>query len=227
MAMAMASKERAEAVLRAPEVASDDAACCLRLLAPSSGVILDQPNRSARPVTAGENLAIVGDPADLEVVVDLLSSDATRIHEGASVSLERWGGPGALDAVVRRIEPTARTVVSALGIEEQRVDVRLDITSPRDEWAGLGHGFSVFVRIEEWRAEDVLLVPLSAVFQKDGTWFTFRVNDEIAHLAEIAIGRRDGRMAVVEAGLDQGDRVVMHPPDTIREGSTITERERF
>ncbi|MDJ0640569.1 MAG: HlyD family efflux transporter periplasmic adaptor subunit [Paracoccaceae bacterium] len=227
MAMALASKERAEAVLQEPDVTSKSAACCLRILSPANGVVLDQPNASARPVQAGENLAAIGDPTNLEVVVDLLSSDATRIREGAAASLERWGGPGALDAVVRRIEPTARTVVSALGIDEQRVDVRLEITSPRNEWAGLGHGFSVFVRIEEWRAEDVLLVPLSAVFQKDGTWFTFRANNETAHLTEIAVGRRDGRMAVVEAGLNQGDRVVMHPPDTIRDGSTITERERF
>ena len=227
LAMAQASKERAEAVLLEPEASNEDASCCLSILSPTNGVVLSQPNASARPVVAGENLMSLGDPADLEIVVDLLSADATRIRTGAPAVLDRWGGDVRLEAVVRTIEPTARSVVSALGIEEQRVDVRLEITSPKDLWAGLGTGFAVFARIEEWRAENVLLVPLSAVFQKEGDWYSIVARDGVAMQVPISIGRRDGRMAVVLDGLAEGDTVVMHPADTIRDGSSIAEREQF
>ena len=228
MSMAQAAKERAEAVLQEPELEAAGNICCVHLTAPTDGVVLAQVNASARPVRAGENLAVVGDPRDLEIVVDLLSSDATRLREGAKVSLERWGGADALSAVVRRIEPTARKVVSALGIEEQRVDVLLDITAPEERWAGLGHGFSVFARIVEWEAEDVLLIPLSAVFRTDDDWFAFMIDDgSVARKTSIEIGQRDGRQALLVRGLEVGDRVVTHPPDTLRDGSVVAERERF
>lgn len=227
LSMAHAAKERAEAVLRTEGDRQADGVCCVHMTAPATGVILSQINASARPVVAGENLASIGDPDDLEIVVDLLSGDATRIVEGARVSVERWGGEAALMGEVRRIEPTARTVVSALGIEEQRVDARIDFTSPKDAWSGLGHGFAVFVRIEEWHEKDVLLVPLSAVFQKEGAWFTFRVDGDTARLTPIAIGRRDGRVAVVVSGLEGGDAVITHPSDAIEDGRRIAERERF
>lgn len=228
MSMAQAAKERAEAVLQEPELEAAGNICCVHLTAPADGVVLAQVNASARPVRAGENLAVVGDPRDLEIVVDLLSSDATRLREGAKVSLERWGRAEALSAVVRRIEPTARKVVSALGIEEQRVDVLLDITAPEERWVGLGHGFSVFARIVEWEAEDVLLIPLSAVFRTDDDWFAFVIGDgSVARKTSIEIAQRDGRQALLVRGLEVGDRVVTHPPDTLRDGSVVTERERF
>ncbi|KNG91861.1 efflux RND transporter periplasmic adaptor subunit [Pseudaestuariivita atlantica] len=228
MSMALAAKERAQAVLQDPEIGAATGVCCVQLPAPSDGVILTQVNVSSRPVLAGENLAVVGDPRDLEIVADILSSDATRLRVGADVILERWGGAKALKGVVRRIEPTARTVVSALGIEEQRVDLLIDITSPTQEWASLGHGFSVFVRVVEWQADDTLLIPLSAVFQSDQGWFTFLVTEDfIAVRTPIELAQRDGRMAIVAVGLSAGDRVVTHPPDTLRDGSKVAERERF
>ncbi|MEL6170345.1 MAG: HlyD family efflux transporter periplasmic adaptor subunit [Pseudomonadota bacterium] len=228
LSMALAAKERAEAVLQEPDVGDQSGVCCVHLTAPADGVVLTQVNVSARPVLAGENLAVIGDPHDLEVVVDLLSTDATRLHEGADAILERWGGAEPLAGVVRRIEPTARKVVSALGIEEQRVDLLIDINSPKDDWEGLGHGFSVFARVVEWEAEDVLLVPLSAVFRTDDAWFTFVVTEgSIAQRTKIEIAERDGRMALVVSGLEAGARVVTHPPDTLRDGSAVTERERF
>lgn len=228
MAMARAARELAEARLQNPDNAGSEAACCVQLTAPADGVVLAQVNVSARPVLAGENLSVVGDPRDLEVVADLLSTDATRLTEGAEVILERWGGEAPLTGVVRRIEPTARTVVSALGIEEQRVDLLIDITSPREAWTGLGHGFSVFARMIEWEAQDVLLVPLSAVFQSGGDWFTFVVTEtNEVRRTPINLGERDGRMALVLEGLSAGMRVITHPPDTVREGSAVTERERF
>ncbi|MEM6713334.1 MAG: HlyD family efflux transporter periplasmic adaptor subunit [Pseudomonadota bacterium] len=228
MSMALAAKERAQAVLQDPEIDPDAGVCCVQLTAPSDGVVLRQVNVSSRPVLAGENLAVVGDPRDLEIVADILSSDATRLRVGADVILERWGGTDALEGVVRRIEPTARTVVSALGIEEQRVDLLIDITSPTLEWAGLGHGYSVFVRVVEWQADDALLIPLSAVFQSDQGWFTFLVTeDAVVVRTPIELAQRDGRMAIVATGLNAGDRVVTHPPDTLRDGSQVVERERF
>lgn len=227
LAMAQASYERADAVLAEPVAFDDASACCVTLRAPADGVVLSIENVSARPVVPSEKLLSVGDPSDLEVVVDLLSSDATRLAIGADARLERWGGPEALPATLRRIEPRARTVVSALGIEEQRVDAILDITAPRQDWAGLGDGFAVFVRIEEWKAEGVPLVPLSAVFQRDGGWYTFVEEDGVAREREIEIGRRDGRRAVILSGLEPGERVVTHPPDTIADGAPITERTRF
>jgi HlyD family secretion protein len=228
MSMARAAKERAEAVLQEPELGADAGVCCVQLTAPSEGVILSQVNVSARPVVAGENLAVIGDPRDLEIVADILSSDATRLRVGADVILERWGGAHALQGVLRRIEPTARTVVSALGIEEQRVDLLIDITSPKQEWAGLGHGFSVFVRVVEWEAEDALLIPLSAVFQSEKSWFTFLVGEDfVVQRTAIEIAQRDGRRALVASGLEEGDRVVSHPPDTLRDGSKVALRERF
>ena len=228
LSMAQAAKERAEAVLQDPELGTESGVCCVQLRAPSDGVVLSQVNVSARPVVAGENLAVIGDPRELEIVADILSADATRIRVGADVILERWGGAQPLKGIVRRIEPTARTVVSALGIEEQRVDLLIDITSPAQEWAGLGHGFSVFVRVVEWEADDILLVPLSAVFQSDQSWFTFLVTeDSVVVRTPIELAQRDGRKAIVVSGLNAGDRVVTHPPDTLRDGSNVAERERF
>ncbi|MEO0936522.1 MAG: efflux RND transporter periplasmic adaptor subunit [Pseudomonadota bacterium] len=228
MAMAQAAKERAEAVLQEPELGAESGLCCVHLTAPSDGVILSQVNVSARPVAAGENLAVIGDPRALEIVADILSADATRLRVGAEVVLERWGGAHPLQGVVRRIEPTARRVVSALGIEEQRVDLLIDITSPAQDWVGLGHGFSVFVKVVEWEADDTLLVPLSAVFQSDEGWFTFVVTDaSVVVRTPIELAQRDGRKAIVLGGLNAGDRVVTHPPDALRDGSTVAERERF
>lgn len=228
MSMAVAAKERAQAVLQDPEIGADSGVCCVQLTAPSDGVVLSQENVSSRPVLAGEKLAEIGDPRDLEIVADILSADATRLSVGADVILERWGGAQTLKGVVRRIEPSARTIVSALGIEEQRVDLLVDITSPEHEWAGLGHGFSVFVRVVEWEAKDALLIPLSAVFQSDEGWFTFLVaQDSVVHRTPIDIAQRDGRKALVVGGLELGDRVVSHPPDALRDGSTVIERKRF
>ncbi|KUF09358.1 efflux RND transporter periplasmic adaptor subunit [Pseudoponticoccus marisrubri] len=224
--MAVAGLERARAVLSQPDAGDAAASCCLTLTAPADGVVVEIADRSARPVVAGAPILTIGDPADLEIVVDLLSSEATRLAPGAPARVERWGGATPLSAELRLIEPAARTVVSALGIEEQRVDAVLDITSPPEARAGLGDGFAVFVRIEEWRTEDALLIPLAAVFRRGGAWFTFVVEDGVVQERGIEIGRRDGRFAVVEAGLAAGDAVILHPPDTIEPGVAVTPRAR-
>ncbi|MGH1415244.1 MAG: efflux RND transporter periplasmic adaptor subunit [Pelagimonas sp.] len=223
LSMSEAAVERAKAALAEPELHRGNGKCCLPILSPADGVVVAINGSSERPVQAGAPLLSVGDPRDLELVVDLLSSEATRLVAGAPASVERWGG-AALDAELKLIEPAARTVVSALGIEEQRVDAVLDFVSDPQDWTGLGEAFAVYVRIEEWHSKDVLLIPLSAVFQRDGQWLTY-VNDAgKARETAIDLGRRDGRHAEVLSGIEAGAEVIMHPPDSVLEGTLITLR---
>ncbi|CUH75305.1 efflux RND transporter periplasmic adaptor subunit [Tropicibacter naphthalenivorans] len=223
--MSLAAVESARAVLVTPEQVSGATACCMALTAPVDGVVVDITDENARPVVAGAQLLSIGDPSDLEIVVDLLSSEATRLKPGARASVERWGGD-PLEAELTLIEPAARTVVSALGIEEQRVDAILDLTSSPEAWKGLGQGFAAFVRIEEWRSDDTLLIPLSAIFRRDGAWFTYAVEDGVAQEVSIQIGRRDGQMAQLLQGLGEGAQIVLHPPDTVADGVAVAPRLR-
>jgi HlyD family secretion protein len=154
VAMSEGSLERAQATLARPEgdpASAED--CCVILRAPSDGVVLSIATISEHPVQAGAPLLSVGDPTDLEIVADLLSSDAVRIGPGTRAIVERWGGPDPLEATLTRIEPAAETRVSALGIEEQRVDAIFAIETPPEDRPGLGHGFAVFLRIVEWESE--------------------------------------------------------------------------
>jgi HlyD family secretion protein len=196
----------------------------VHLTAPADGVVLDLGVVSERPVVAGDLLLSIGDPVDLEIVADLLSSDAVRLEPGSRAIVERWGGPHALEARLRRIEPAARTKVSALGIEEQRVDAIFDLVSPVGERPGLGHGFSVFLRIVEWEAEDVLQVPLSALFRDGDAWAVFVAEGGRARLQPVEPGRRNDMAAEIEAGLETGDRVIVHPGDAVADGAAIAER---
>ncbi|MDT8855748.1 HlyD family efflux transporter periplasmic adaptor subunit [Paracoccaceae bacterium Fryx2] len=201
------------------------AACCVTLTAPVDGVVLAVDTISARPVAAGARLATVGDPADLVIVADLLSSDAVRLPARAGAVVERWGGEPALSALLHHVEPTARTHVSALGIEEQRVDALFDMTSPPQDRPGLGDGFSVFLRIIEWQGDHVLQVPLSATFRDGGAWSVFVVAEGRAWLRPVTLGRRNARFAAVTGGLTEGDLVVTHPGDALADGVRVAERD--
>lgn len=218
---------RARAALTGPAVASDsERSCCTRILAPADGVVLSVDVISERPVTAGTLLLTIGDPGELEIVADLLSSDAVRLPEGARASVERWGG-APLEARLRSIEPAARTKVSALGIDEQRVDAIFDLVSPAEERTGLGHGFAVFLRIVEYEEPDVLLLPLSAAFRSGDGWAVFRADGDTVQRVPVELGRRNGRVAAVTSGLDAGDRVVVHPSDKLGDGALIVQRTTF
>lgn len=221
---ARSSLERAEAALIEPstEMRATEA-CCVAITAPVDGAVLAIDVISERPVTAGERLVSIGDPADLEIVADLLSNDAVRLPNGARASVERWGGE-PFEASLSHIEPAATTKVSALGIEEQRVDAIFRIDSPHEERPGLGHGFAVFLRIIEFEKADVSTVPLSAVFRSGDGWAVFRAAGETVETVSVEIGRRNARFAEVLSGLDTGDRVVMHPSDDLENGSPIEER---
>jgi HlyD family secretion protein len=224
--LAEGSLARAQAALIEPTDTSVERGedCCVRLLAPVDGRVLSVPVVSERPVLPGATLATIGAPSDLEIVADLLSSDAVRLAPGAPAAVERWGGPDALAARLVRIEPSARTKVSALGIEEQRVDAVFEIISPPEAREGLGDGFSVFLRIVEWQTDDAVQVPLSALWRSGEDWAVFVVEDGAAVRREVEIGRRNAREAQVLSGLEPGEVVVTHPSDEVTSGTAIVDR---
>ena len=224
IAMAEGVRDRAEAALLGPEGSAGRTECCIALTAPADGVVLSIATISEHPVQAGAPLVTLGDPADLEIVAELLSSDAVRIAPGTRAIVERWGGANALEAVLTRIEPSAETRVSALGIEEQRVNVIFDIVTPVEERAGLGHGFAVFLRVIEWEDDNVLQVPLGALFRRGEGWAVFVVSDDVAEERPVTLGQRGARMAQVREGLEPGERIVTHPSEAVADGVAVIDR---
>ena len=198
---------------------------CVSVYSPVSGTVLRVVTESEGVVGSGAPLVEVGDPDRLEVVVDLLSADAVRVQSGQRVIIEAWGGERPLDGVVRRVEPFGFTKVSALGIEEQRVNVVIDITAPRDQWQRLGHGYRVEPRIVLWESNDVLRVPLSALFRQGDKWAVFVDRDGRAELREVEIGQGNGLEAELRAGLEAGERVVLHPGDRVSPGARLAQRD--
>lgn len=202
---------------------SEDNACCIEVLAPASGRVLRVLTESEQVVQPGTPLLEIGDPARLEVTVDLLSRDTIRIREGADAEIVGWGGP-AIPAQVARIEPLATTRVSALGIEEQRVQVILSLRGDPSAWQGLGHGFRVTARIAVWQGKGVLSVPVGALLRDGADWAVYALRDGKAWLTRITLGERTEDHAQVLSGLQPGDRVILHPADAIADGVAITPR---
>ena len=196
-------------------------ACCVKLRSPVDGTILKMRLKSAQAVSAGAVVADVGDPANLEIVVDLLSSDAVRVHPGSKALITEWGGDRDLSATVRRIDPAGFTKVSALGIEEQRVNVILDLDRPEPR---LGDAFRVFARIEIWHGDNILQVPLGALFRTGDDWTVFRVEGGRARLVRIRVGHMNGDAAEVTGGLQAGDRLVLYPGDTVSDDVSVKQR---
>lgn len=222
--LAIGSLERARAALIGPDLdAVSPESCCVQIHAPASGQVLSIEQVSERPVVAGERLLSIGDLHDLEITADPLSRDAVRIPDDAIAHVDRWGGPGSLTARLRQIEPSARTVVSALGIEEQRVEAVFDLTDPPDSRAGLGDGYAVRLSIVVWSAENALQIPLGALFRDSGQWATFAVRDGKAVLTPVEIGESNDRTAEVLSGLKTGDTVITHPGEGIEDGVLVTE----
>ncbi|ANK82574.1 MAG: efflux transporter periplasmic adaptor subunit [Rhizobiales bacterium NRL2] len=216
-------KQARSRLLTRPEIEERGQRCeCLPVTAPVSGVVLRVIRRSEGVVEAGAELIEIGDPADLEVAVDLLSEDAVRIEPGQPAILSGWGGPD-LAAVVRRIDPLAETRISALGIEEQRVEVVLDITNPPEDWRRLGHGFRVDVGVVLFQ-DEVLKAPLGALFREGGDWAVFVEGDGRAELRFVETGARNSLFAEIRGGLDAGESVVLYPSDRVRDGVRIEPR---
>lgn len=194
------------------------------VLSPVSGRILRVAQKSAGVVQASTPLVEVGDPAALEVVVDLLTTDAVHVKPGTAVVIHGWGGDRALAGRVRRIEPSAYTKPSALGIDEQRVNVLVAITEPREKWGELGDGYRVETRLVLWRGDRVLQVPQGAVFRHGDGWAVFRASGGTAKLTPVAIGHRGERNAEIVSGLSDGDVVAVHPGDRVKDGARIETR---
>ena len=217
-------REMARAALGRFEGEARDGAEQMAVTSPIEGVVLRVMERSGGVVQPGTPLLEIGDPSHLEVAVDVLTSDAVHIARGDRVIIERWGGDAPLAGHVRLVEPSAFTRTSALGVEEQRVNVVVDLDSPRERWARLGDGYRVETRIVVWEEEDVLTVPASAVFRRGDGWAVFRVEAGVAELAPIRPGRRTGLAVQVLDGLQAGDRVVAHPSDRVSDGVEVEPR---
>jgi HlyD family secretion protein len=199
-----------------------DAAVRTEIAAPVRGQVLRVLEADERVVTAGTPLLELGDPADLELVLDLLSTDAVKVQPGALVLVEHWGGTQTLQARVRRVEPAAFTKVSALGVEEQRVNVIADFVDPSTP---LGDGYRVEVRIVIWEGASVLKVPVSALFRCADTWCVFVVAQGKAHRRPVNIGQRNSVEAEVRQGLLPGETVILHPTPQVAEGTRVRGRE--
>jgi len=198
--------------------------CCVSVRSPVNGRVLKRHLESERVVPAGTPLLDIGDPTNLEVVVDLLSSDAVRIRTGAAAVIEGTGLTEPLSGRVRLIEPAGFTKISALGIEEQRVRTILDLTAPRASLVGLGHEYRVFVRISAWSAQSVIRVPIGALFRSGDRWAVFVTDGRYARHRPIEIGHRNSAFAEVVSGLKSGERIILHPSDRISDGVRIEQR---
>lgn len=194
------------------------------LFAPVDGRVLRVFQEDAAPVTSGMRLIEVGDPAQLEVEIEVLSTDAVRIVPGAKVWIEHWGGQLSLVARVRLVEPAGFTKVSALGVEEQRVIVLATFVDPYEKRSRLGDAFRVEARIVIWEADDVLKVPAGALFREGDGWAVFRAVSGRAVLTAVRIGQSNGLEAEVLGGLQAGDDVVLHPTDRIKDRTRIRRR---
>lgn len=241
LAAARAASQRAEAALRsarfgedvarhdlqaartALRFAGDDGVSrqgVLALKSPASGALLRLLRDSEGVIMAGAPVLEVGDPAALEVVVDVLSSDAVQLQPGMAATLERWGGE-PLAATVRRIEPVGFTRVSALGVDEQRVTVVLDIASPPEQWRRLGDGYRLEARFLLWQGENILQAPTAALFRQGEGWAVFTLKDGRAKMTPVTVGHRNGLQAEILTGLKAGDTVIVQPDGRISDGIRV------
>jgi HlyD family secretion protein len=227
--------EQARAALLAvrpgPGAAATGAAFAVR--SPVAGRVLRVPQTSEAMVALGAPLVEVGDTARMEIVAELLTVDALQAQPGALVRIERWGGPATLEGRVRRVEPAAFTKVSALGVEEQRVNVLIDITSPAAQWQMLGDGFRVAVRIVTLALDSAVQVPTSAVFPLPAAeggeaaaarMAVFVVDGGRAHQVPVTLGARNGSQAWVRQGLAAGAQVIVYPGAAVRDGVRVKAR---
>jgi HlyD family secretion protein len=189
--------------------------------APTAGRVLKRFRESEGVVNAGEALVEVGSPRTLEVEVEALSSDAVRLSPGTRVLFERWGGDYPLEGVVRTVEPFGFTKISALGVEEQRVLVIVDFSSPREQWERLGDGYRVEAVFILWEGEDVLQVPASTLFRYQEGWAAFVIENGVARRRVVEVGHRSGLTAEILSGLAVGEQVIPHPSNDIEDGTEV------
>jgi HlyD family secretion protein len=209
----------ARARLQAPAPAGR----AVEVVAPVSGLVLKRFRESESVVPVGEPLLEIGELSRTEIVADFLSTDAVRIQRGAEVLIEGWGGNDALKGRVRRVDPAGFMKVSALGVEEQRVNVVIDFADPSAA-TRLGDGYRVEVRAIVWREDNVVKVPVGGLFRRGNDWAAFLVEGEQVRLQAVELGQRNDEEAQVIRGLSPGQTVVLHPPDTLMDGARISVR---
>jgi HlyD family secretion protein len=217
---ASAEVERAKARAATPVSSAVGGAVVVK--APVDGVVLQRLRESESVIPAGEPLVEIADPQQIEIVTDLLSTDAVRVMPGARAMIEQWGGETTLAATVRRIEPAGFTKVSALGVEEQRVNVVLDFADGDEDSPLLGDAYRVETRIVLWEAPTVLKVPTNALFRDKEQWAVYVASGGRAHRAIVEIGHQTAQEAEVLDGLTEGTSVIVHPGDLVRDGTRIT-----
>jgi HlyD family secretion protein len=196
----------------------------VEIVSPVNGVVLKRYRESESVVPVGDPLLEIGEPGRMEIVADLLSTDAVRVMPGAAVLIEQWGGGHTLHGRVRRVEPSGFMKVSALGVEEQRVNVIVDFTDP-SEAARLGDGYRVEVRVVLWQEKDVVKVPVGSLFRQGEDWAVFIVDEGRVRRQVVQLGQRNDNEGQITSGLDAGTVVVLHPPDTLTDGMAVTVRE--
>jgi HlyD family secretion protein len=196
----------------------------LKIIAPVSGYVLNVFEESARMLAAGTQIMEVGDATDLEAEIELLSSDAVGVQPGAGVSVEQWGGEKPLRGKVTVIEPGGYTKVSSLGVEEQRVKVRVEFVDPLPPGTMFGDRFRVEARIVTWHGDNVLQVPTGALFRRGGDWMTFLFEGGKARQTKVEIAHNNGITAEVRSGLTEGQRVILHAPDAVANGAAVQAR---
>ena len=213
--------EAAQAVLNYAGAMAGEAPAPVGLRAPVDGRVLKRMQESAGVVAAGQPLVEVGDTRALEVEVEVLSRDAVRIEPGGRVQFQRWGGGEVLEGRVRIVEPAGFTKISALGVEEQRVLVIADLIDPPAAWQRLGDGYRVEARFITWAQEDALTAPASALFRRGDAWEAFAVEDGRARRVSVTPGRSSGLTTEIVRGLEDGQTVIVHPPEEVDEGVRV------
>ena len=201
-----------------------NAGTLIRLTSPVDGVVLKRLQESETVVAMGQPLIEIGNLDQLEIVSDLLSTAAVRVRPDQPVRIEQWGGDRPLVGRVRRVEPSGFTKISALGVEEQRVNVVIDFQEPREVWQKLGDGYRVEVRIIVWQRDGVLKVPTSSLFREGEGWAVYRVDGNRAVVRAVKVGQRNGLEAEIQDGLSEGQRVVVFPSDDLADGSRVARR---
>ncbi|MDA8099884.1 MAG: efflux RND transporter periplasmic adaptor subunit [Nitrospiraceae bacterium] len=222
---AKADLERAESVLRysaAEKPATSDKTVVLR--SPEGGRVLKLHRESEGVVAAAEPLIDIGNPGSLEVKAEVLSADAVKLHPGSMVLFERWGGEKPLEGKVRVVEPSGFTKVSSLGVEEQRVNVIVDFTSPFELWKQLGDGYRLDTTFILWESPKVLQVPASALFRNGDGWALYTIENRRAKLIAVDVGKRNGTAAEIAKGLAKGAAVIANPDDNIKDGIRVKVR---
>ena len=215
--------EVARAALLQAQAPSADQAKPIEIISPIDGFVLNVYEESARPVTPGMPIMEVGDPNDLEAEIELLSSDAVGVAPGADVSIEQWGGENPLRAKVSVVEPGGFTKISSLGVEEQRVKVRVDFLDPIPAGHTFGDRYRVEARIVTWKGDDVLQLPTGALYRKGNQWMTYVEENGIARETKVSVGKNNGVSAQVLEGLEVGQKVILHPPDKVEEGAKVAD----